>query len=621
MSLSDEQKTYIPRQEFISDDPQPEDLEYAQALEDLHDVINACPHAENVALFLSTCRNAYLTLNALFAEMSIVIGGSDSPSAIWKATDYLAKEKFSNARREFDDILRVLAQFEKKEKVWSIRTELWGEFNTSAQNVRSLKRDRVMRVIKKTKSRDVQTGYSWDRKLYEVDLREKAQLADRFADIRHVYALIRRAVRAGRRLCIYAANTSSPQQHMMFDDQVEKQSINWSDVVVAALEVIEDAGFVANETRSKEIRSVSRDGIGKELFALNTNQPPDTEELSTIATGLAVVVTEAVRGAYNTLCMSFKPNIATSPMPKPFLIDLTPYEIHGAETNLDFALEEIMLGSSQDVNKTAHIALAHFAVPEELYTSQFRFSEKINTEQHGETALRLIDLAKSKGAHAIVFPEYSLPRGKIDAIVEKANEQDIIVVGGLEGRWIEKGLANEAIIALPCTENPYFQMKQKPSGYEEEQYAFASDGSIKFFKNTALGDFAVVICSDYLEIDIQQTLLDSNHHPDFVLVPAYNPYPELFMHAAIADSARMYTNVVIANTCSKEGACTSDGSIAVAPTRNMEVMSGDFHALPGSDHYGVSVAELSIDAIACRHRPKPAPGYFNPPNAIKPKMQ
>lgn len=621
MSPNDKQKTYIPRQEFISEDPQPKDLEYAQALEDLHDVINSCSHAENVALFLSTCRNAYLTLNALFAELSFVIGGSNSPSAIWKATDYLAKAKFSNARHEFDDILRVLAQFDKKEKVWKDRVGLWGEFDASAKNARSLKRDRVMRIIQKTKSHDMRTGYSWDRKLYEVDTREQAQLADRFSDIRHAYALIRRAARAGRKLAVYAVKNNALQQQMMFDDHVEKEPNNWADVVTATLEVVKDAGFVVNEARDKEIQAVSRKGIGEELFALNANQSPNTEELSTIAAGVAVMITKVEEDVYDILCESFKPNIAKSPMPKPFLIDLTPYEIHGTEANSDFALEVIIPGSSQDINKTTYIAMAHFAVPMDVYTSQFRFSDQFNTKQHGETALKLIDLAKLKGAHAIVFPEYSLPRGKVDAIVEKAKEEDIIVVGGLEGRWTKKGLVNEAIIALPCTEKPYYQKKQKPSGYEEERYAFVSDGIFKLFKNTVIGSFAVVICSDYLEIDILQTLLDSHHHPDFVFIPAYNPYPDLFMHAAIADTVRMYTNIVIANTCLQKDTCTSEGSIAAAPARSMEVLSGDLYTLPDSDQHGVSIVELSIDAIACRHRPKPAKGYFNPPDAIKPKMQ
>lgn len=621
MSMAEDKKKYIPREGVTSEAPQKQDMEYAQALKDLHEVINKCQHSDNVALLLSTCRNAFLTLNSLFAELSFAIGSGDTPSPLWKGTDYLSKSRFSNASGEFQKVQRILSQFDKKEYVWKCRKELYAEFILSANSLDMLKRDRILKYISNSKSYDSRTERVWDRKLYDVNLRERSNIADKFADVRRAYSFILRAVRAGRLLCVFASG-HGPQQQMMFEDEFEKKKIEWSDVVEALLQAVEIVRFIIEKNEHNGKVTVSSDGIYEELFSFPTEGISSIEELNTIATGVATIITEAANQAYSVLCKAFEPNVAASPMPKPFLIDLTPYQVKGTETACEFRIKVVTPGSPFNPKEEVDIAMAHFPIPKRFYNGHFQFSEDASADEIGESVLKLVSLASSKGAQAILFPEYSLPHCKIDKITSKAREANIILVGGLEGRWLEGNLVNEAIIALPCTGEVYYQKKQKPSVYEEEPYAFFFDGGLKLFKDTDLGSFAVVICSDYLEMDILNTIVSPPHHPDFVLVPAYNPIPDLFRHAAIADSVRMYTNVVIANTFNDGDECSAKGTYAVAPERKMEVNEGEFHSLPGDDNsYGIAIARLSIAAIRCRHRPKPASGYFSPPYAIKPKKQ
>lgn len=621
MSMAEDKKKYIPREGVTPEAPQKQDMEYAQALKDLYEVINKCQHSDNVALLLSTCRNAFLTLNSLFAELSFAIGSGDTPSPLWKGTDYLSNSKFSNARGKFQEVQRILSQFGKKEYVWKCRNELYAEFKASAMSLDMLKRDRILKYISNSKSFDSRTKRMWDRKLYDVDLRERSNIADRFADVQRAYSFIYKAVRVGRLLCLFASG-HAPKQQIMFEDEFEKKKIEWSDVVEALLQAVEIVRFIIEKNEHNGKVTVSSDGIHEELFSFPTEGIPGIEELNTIATGVATIITEAANQAYSVLCKAFEPNVAASPMPKPFLIDLTPYQVKGTETACEFRLEVVTQGSPFNSKEEVDIAMAHFPIPKRLYNGHFQFSEDASAIELGESALKLVSLASSRGAQAILFPEYSLPHCMIDKITTKAREANLILVGGLEGRWLEGNLVNEAIVVLPCTEEVYYQRKQKPSVYEEERYAFYFDGDLKLFNNTDLGNFAVVICSDYLEKDILNKIINTPHHPNFVLVPACNPFPDLFRHAAIADSVRMYTNVVIANTFNDGDECSAKGTYAVSPKRKMEAEEGVFHSLPGDDNgYGIAIARLSIGAIRCRHRPKPAPGYFSPPYSVRPQNQ
>jgi predicted amidohydrolase len=623
MNKGDENKTYIPNQEIVLTKPLADDLAYAQAFDDLNTAISLCEHAESVTLLLSTCRNAYLTLNALFAELTFILGGENGPSFIWKCADFLAKGNFSGARGELNKIQRILVQFEKKEEVWAKRESLRNEFFSVLSTMKQLARDRVERIILKSKSSDRPAKYApsyiWDEKLYKFDIMDRPSIADRYRVVREVATLLRSSIRACRAFCLYILESRQQQQSLIMDDD-EIQTVTWASVINELENAAKYLGCVVQKSEDGGLR-ISAFSEEKAIVEVSSSGALKEESIKILATLYSEIVNLCSKKTYDLLCSYFKPNVAAPPMPRPFIIDLSSSEVSGQKSDSRIELEIVTPGTPVDPPKDIVVAIAHFPVVQSLYSSQFRYDDNPKVAELGSYAIRLIKLAASKGAKVVVFPEYAIPRSRITEIEKVSRENDIILIAGLEGQWLNSCLVNEAIVVLPCTEKVFFQRKQKPSGYEEDRIAFLGDGRMVLFRNTSIGSFAIIICSDYLEVDVHQAFTNANNHPDFIFIPAYNPYPDLFEHLAIGDAVRLYTNIVIANTYCKESECSSLGSEVYVPRRSSPRVNGVLHRLVDvpDERYGVVTYTVSIDAIAGLHRRHPNTGFYSPPEAMRPR--
>jgi Predicted amidohydrolase len=604
---------YVPKDEHVISNPEKDDTDYAQALIDLNDVLEKCEHAENVALFLSTCRNAFLTLNALFAELSLVLASNEGLSHPLKAADYLTKNKIGFAQNELDNALRIIAQFDKKKIIWNDRDKCWADFQKACTSLNRLAQDRIHRLITKNKTRNNRNGYSWSEKLYEIDRADKPILAGKFNDIEQIASMLKMVLGAGKRFCLFVSYDDSPQQLSFLGSQVRQEQIAWAKVSNAIFEAAQSTNFHVSTNDGNII--VRKDDVTDPVLSFSSTHNPDASQLPEISKGISKIITVAAYKAYNDLCVSFKPNIAQTPMPQPFLIDLTSYDRDENNRKSTLSMNIIKNGIPKDPPKIVTIAVADFPIPKDSYTGQFHFNPECLVGLDG-IAEELIKLAASKKADAIVFPEYAIPRRALNQVKIVARDNNIILIAGLEADWIQNKLVNEVAIIFPNTDEIYYQRKQKPSVYEDDE--FFSDGKILLFKNTSIGDFGITICSDFLENAVQSVFTDPVNHPDFLFIPAYNPHPMLFKHIAIADSVRLYTNVIIANTECANGTCNNNGTCAIAPMREPEI-SGEYHQLnTGRKKFGITLFKMSIDALACRHRPKPETGYISPPASTKP---
>jgi hypothetical protein len=126
------------------------------------------------------------------------------------------------------------------------------------------------------------------------------------------------------------------------------------------------------------------------------------------------------------------------------------------------------------------------------------------------------------------------------------------------------------MIRIPGIGEAIYQNKQLSSGYEGDLRD--GDGP-RVYRGTMMGNFAVVVCSDFVENDVIQPIVNSTRDLDLIIVVSCNPYPRLFEAMAVAEAARAYCHVVVVNNFmdrKEPEKATAEGTVACSPLRNDE---------------------------------------------------
>lgn len=195
----------------------------------------------------------------------------------------------------------------------------------------------------------------------------------------------------------------------------------------------------------------------------------------------------------------------------------------------------------------------------------------IEPERQLDYFFKAVETARNDGADFLLFPELFFPRQFIAKHLKAVCEENhFVIISGLEyGPKYAKPadrltpLRNEAIVAIPPSLNRNGNDKSPKrkecrlvsipkilAAEEEEQhlhrhgFTFRKGNKVYVFENTSLGNWAVLICSDFMILPVH-LLLQSRIHTLFVL--AYNK--DMSGFASIADTVQrlLMCNVVICN--------------------------------------------------------------------------
>jgi predicted amidohydrolase len=203
-----------------------------------------------------------------------------------------------------------------------------------------------------------------------------------------------------------------------------------------------------------------------------------------------------------------------------------------------------------------------------LETKRLRYKEP---EKQLEAMFKVIESAKNQNADFVLLPELFLPREylykHIKAICE---ETGIIIIGGLEygPHWVPENdktfpLINSAFIAIPYsiskgstldkTEPRYSTILETPKIFpaDEEKYfiekygyKFLNGNKLYLFKSKSLGNWATLICVDFLNLPIQ-VLLQGELQTLFIV--AYNQDVEYYVSLADSLHRVLLCNIIICN--------------------------------------------------------------------------
>ena len=108
--------------------PTERDLEWAENFAALNGLLTRCENSEKATLLLSTCRNAYLTANALFVDLQVLMGDAIAISPLRAGCELMAQRAApAKIREHFGRAIQTVREFETKREVWKSRHALKAE--------------------------------------------------------------------------------------------------------------------------------------------------------------------------------------------------------------------------------------------------------------------------------------------------------------------------------------------------------------------------------------------------------------------------------------------------------------------------------------------------------------
>jgi hypothetical protein len=113
----------------------------------------------------------------------------------------------------------------------------------------------------------------------------------------------------------------------------------------------------------------------------------------------------------------------------------------------------------------------------------------------------------------LVFPELSVPASLIKELRRSSKKGNMTIIGGSHYHRTSSGYFSRSPIII--NGRVYFTEKINPSHFEKAAFpsnSLRNGSKIILFRNTNIGTFVVLICSDYLHHSLRSQILDKRPH-------------------------------------------------------------------------------------------------------------
>lgn len=594
---------------------QSKDIEFAADFLALNTLLEACSNGEKVALLLSTCRNAYLTVNAIFVDLQLLLGGEGQ--SLRGAAELLMRGDAKRANELLGRASQTFNVMETKSEVWRTREELHAQVEASLSLIAksdSLAADRVRLMLGSVRSPSGQLIGGWYDETLAFDLRHREHLNESLVVLDRVGKMLGSCIALGR--LVATSSIAQRQGSLQLFDHADGDGLCVSDAVELLAENCDWKTVLDGDDIVVEPLIARKSGIRPQSNQARIPCRLSIDNVEYAQAGAGSIIRDAMYLAHEILNSAFEPNVAQRPMPDPFVIKLPPEARTlppGGVRELN--VQRVRCRSRNSPRDHVRIAIANLAVPEaELDDYRIKEEKAAAISRDVHVALRE---ASRQNCQAVVFPEYSIPKTLRTDLLAVANELCLIIVGGMEGDWKGDRLADSALVAIPGETELHYQFKQEPSLYEENGAAFFRNGIVKIFSGSSIGDFAVTVCSDWLETTTMKAWSPEQLMPEVHIIVARNNFVDLYRNFALADSMRLYAAVVVANVCESNGESCNEGSCVVVPHRKQPELEGVHVDVPGAYCSSLSVFDLNLRAIRARSRGKPEEGFFPVPKSAQ----
>lgn len=601
-----------------------EDQEYADNLYVLDLAVKGCiDHSEQVALLISTCRNEWLTANAAFVDLRYILERPFDRELVDLVSERLAAGDTAGARKLADEAAFQASQASDKLAVWSRRDELWSHLQESVSRLDTRDRDRVTLVLSEHehvaggRRGNADGGYLSISRLQTSRGRHVLELLRRTQRrLSSIAFALGQAVSLEERRQWLAATSERAETQLFFAGDDEPAGLAWTEVVDAL------------STSPAPDRPSALEDLGLGKLPAGADATVQGEAVESIFAACEATMGR-VRG---DLSDSLRPNVAVARLPAPFVLDFTPKHPPLGEAGTSFGIEEARANVHPPPDE-ATVALLCAAVPEESFADgplyqYVRTDARDDTATVTRAALCALENAADAGADVVVMPECFLPYDRRVEVEDVAEQLGVGLIAGVEHQGDRAGRAiNEVAILTPGGSGPIAQRKQRPSIYELRSPAFAADGQLRVCSDTALGTLAIIVCSDYLELDVLWAIASHDPRPDTLVVCSRNPHPTVFEALASADAARLHANVIVVNSCPNGAGppateASSEGTIVICPSRSVPRLEPtvriplDLKWMIGGTPT-LEVFRIPIAGLAARQKGRTRPGYLAAPAFVR----
>lgn len=583
--------------------PSKDEIDYAEYFVDIATALDGTTHSEAIALRLSTCRNIYLTINAVFVDLRLALGHGRAPSALSSAIECARRFDYVRADGHLNRIRAILSQIDDKLSCWRKRGELDAEFAEAVSKLDAIAQDRIKLLLKQCRTLNSRTGQTWDPKYYDLASVEPAGQIE----------LLRNLVRTSDRLkAVASALRCVTALQRRWREGEELYGSDAGDLWAELLKCMRDNAVLLGAAVDASGCRLEPDTADEMPLMLTEGLPRDGER---VLAGVVGRLASIEREEYEYLVRTFRGNKAIPPLPPPFVVDLRESQLSEASPVRDDFPQVMHHDIGERVPNSTKLAVLSCGVPVTWYNERdFRYVEDKHREEVARLARAAIVAAARAGAQGIVFPEYFLPRFVLDEARASARDAGLVFISGLEGMLVAGTVMNSVAIDVPGHRS-IEQAKQGPSNYETAD--FFKSPVVHVFERSRIGTFAVVSCSDLLEWDVISSLAQARTMLDVLVVCAVNPYPDLYETLARADAVRLYCNVVVVNNCPANGEVASaKGTGCWSPTRQPDGRGVEYVDI-GVPHIGGQGPRLVLLPIPLgevrRNRIKPAKDFLPVP--------
>src|SRR5689334_1167640 len=449
----------------------PEDeFEYIDLFVGLEDVVDSADGStERIVLLLSTCRNVWMTINAVFVDIRKAIGARELYDDFSHMLYRLGRGEVERAVELRNEINFFLSQVQEKLDVWNERQELMGSVEATIDRMQGVNHSRLRAFFGRQRQRRP-TEHTAHGRFLALDLDAASPEADELLGLlREMEVRLSRLSALAKALIPVSSalgpllreddGGAEPEQSTIFDESpgelevIVRRATNeaWPAIVDALTELARVVpAFV------ERAETVADDG----------SMRFDLGDIRTELESLLAAMRQAVVDEQETLIARFDENVAVTPMPEPFVVDLSGIDGDMRPHGKRFEVERRIADSKED--DTVRIALLRCGLIEDAYAhadpKHYGFSEGGRERAEvTEVARAALKVAADKGCAMVAMPEVFLPRNAEREICELASEQGIALVTGLEyRRGADHRLAvNEVAVSVPGLAEVTHPRKQK----------------------------------------------------------------------------------------------------------------------------------------------------------------
>jgi hypothetical protein len=636
--------------------PSEADMDFAERFRMIASAIDACENAELVALLLSTCRNQWMAVNGMFVDLQEILGASKLPDLASRGFHNFAEGDASKAGASFSEALRFSSALAQKLRCWHNREKLLAQLEEAiaAPDRSRLERHHLEAWLLRQSHGPSIPGRIRQAQYLRLDQSDGHcpqlfELIDRTS--KKLAAALRIAHRISRVSALAADSDRHEPPEQLFDldlagpdaDPDEERDLQaehegklqgaWEKLREAILDYSPKLGFMVSEETNGVLVLESRDSRCFEVDREISEEDAEAlvEELPPALQVLISRAQEVVEEIREQIFEAFTLNVATPPMPAPFVVDLTPSDPASSEERVR-AFSIHAADGRHHTPDTAKLALLRCGMPGSAFSTArkghiaYDPNENEGARKAKQIALAAVEKAKAVGASFLAMPEVFLPRNALKDVRKAAEDAGIGLIAGLEYPERHGGPINEVLVQVPDWDEPIFQRKQGPSVEELNHTAFESTLDLFFVRRTALGNIGIVVCSDFMELDLMWGLASFDDKLDVLIVCARNYRPEIFERIAIADAFRLHALVAVVNSWvprpEDKELPSGKGTLVAQPNSEQPLLELEQHLLPVEwegqiEQPSIALASLNIADIRDRDLERPgAHGYISPPRFV-----